>query len=270
MVRAVALSALLTGYDHVLLDLDGCVWVGGLPTPRAPEAVAAVRAAGKRVVFVTNDARNGVEDFVRLLWASGIQAAVEEVVSVGAATQHLLAERFEGARAVVIGSVALHRHVIDAGLRVVNGTPRVAEAGVVVVGVHDGFDYDELRDATTAVLNGATLIGAARDASFPQPDGLWPGGGALLAAVEVAAGTSAHIVVGKPEPPLFATALDRVGPGRALMVGDRLEIDVAGGAAAGIDAALVLSGGTTRADVQAWDGPAPVAVADTLADLLLA
>lgn len=270
MLRAVALSVLLRGYDHVLLDLDGCVWVGGVPTPRAPEAVSALRADGKRIAFVTNDARNGVEDFVRLLWASGMQASVEEIVSVGAATQHLLAERFEGARAVVIGSVALHRHVIDAGLRVVNRTPRVEQAGVVVVGVHDRFDYEELREAARATLNGATLIGAARDANFPQPDGLWPGGGALLAAVEVASGVSAHIVVGKPEPPLFATALDRVGPGRVLMIGDRLELDIAGAHAAGIDAALVLSGGVTAADVEAWSGTAPVAVADTLADLVLA
>jgi HAD superfamily hydrolase (TIGR01450 family) len=270
MLPAVALSALIGRYDHVLLDLDGCVWVGGLPTPRAPEAVAALRTGGKRVAFVTNDARNGVEDFVRLLWASGIQAAVEEIVSVGAATQHLLAERFEGAHAVVIGSVALHRHVIDAGLRVVNHTPRAGEAEVVVVGVHDRFDYDELRDAARATLNGATLIGAARDANFPQPDGLWPGAGALLAAVEVAGGVSAHIVVGKPEPGLFVTALDRVGPGRTLMIGDRLEIDVAGAHAAGIDAALVRSGGVTDADVAAWTGPAPIAVGDTLADLVLA
>jgi HAD superfamily hydrolase (TIGR01450 family) len=270
MVCAVTLSALPRGYDHILLDLDGCVWVGGEPTPRTAEAIAALRADGKRIAFVTNDARLGLEDFVRRLWASGIQASIEEIVSVGAAMQHLLAERFEGARAVVIGSVALHRHVIDAGLRVVNRTSRVAEAEVVVVGVHERFDYGELREATRATLNGATLIGAARDSNFPAPDGLWPGGGALLAAVEVASGVTAHVVVGKPEPQLFLTALDRLGAGRALMIGDRLDIDVAGAHAAGIDAALVLSGGTDRAAAEAWPGPAPVAIADTLADLVLA
>jgi len=269
MVRAVALTPLLAGYDHVLLDLDGCVWVGGEPTPRAPEAIAALRAEGKRIAFVTNDARHGLEDFVRLLWASGIQASVEEIVSVGAAMQHLLAERHEGARAVVIGSVAMHRHVIDAGLRIVNRTEQAAAAEVVVVAVHDRFDYDELREATRATLNGATLIGAARDANYPQPDGLWPGGGALLAAVEVASGVSAHVVVGKPEPQLFLTALDRLGPGRALMVGDRLEIDVAGAQAVGIDAALVLSGATDGTDAQGWSGPPPTAVAGTLAQLVL-
>ena len=270
MVSAMTLSTLVRHYDHVLLDLDGCVWVSGEPTPRAPEAIAALRAGGKRVAFVTNDARLGLEDFVRLLWASGVQASIEEVVSVGAAMQYLLAEQYEGARAVVIGSVALHRHVIDAGLRVVNHTSRAPEAEVVVVGVHDDFNYRELREATQAALNGAAIIGAARDANFPQTDGLWPGGGALLAAVEVASGTPARAVVGKPEPQLFLTALDRLGPGRALMVGDRLEIDVAGANAAGLDAALVLSGGASRADVAAWTGPAPVAVAATLADLVLA
>jgi glycerol-1-phosphatase len=269
MVCAVALSSLLRGYDHVLLDLDGCVWIGGEPTPRAPEAILALRAAGKRVAFVTNDSRYGLEDFVRRLWASGIQASVEEVVTVGAALQHQLAERHEGARAVVIGSLALHRHVIDAGLRVLRSTTGDADADVVVVGVHDGFDYAELRAATRAVLGGAVLIGAARDATFPQPDGLWPGAGSLLAAVEAAAGVRADLVIGKPEPQLFHTALDRLGPGRALMVGDRPELDIAGAIAAGIDGALVLSGGAEDPGPAAPPDRRPVAVAATLAELVL-
>jgi len=254
----------------VLLDLDGCVWIGGDPTPRAPEAIAALRAAGRRVAFVTNDARHGSEDLVRMLWAGGIQASIEEMVGAGAALQHLLAERFPGAPAVVIGSVAVHRHVLDAGLRVVNRTSRVAEAQIAVVSVHDRFDYDELREAAAAVLAGATLIGIARDPNFPQADGLWPGSGSLLAAVEIASATTASIIIGKPDPPLFATALDRLGPGRALMVGDRIAIDVAGAQAAGIDGALVLSGADDRTTLEAWTGEPPIAVADTLADLVLA
>jgi len=266
----VALAPLLDPYDHVLLDLDGCVWIGGEPTPRAPEAIAELRASGRRIAFVTNDARHGSEDLVRLLWAGGIQASIEEVVGAGAALQHLLAEGFPGALAVVIGSVAVHRHVLDAGLRIVNRTPRVTEAGIAVVSVHDRFDYDELREAAAAVLAGATLIGIARDPNFPQADGLWPGSGSLLAAVEVASGATAEIIVGKPHRPLFATALDRLGPGRALMIGDRVAIDVAGAQAAGIDGALVLSGGDDRAALTAWTGEPPVAVATTLAELVLA
>jgi HAD superfamily hydrolase (TIGR01450 family) len=264
-----SLTPLLQSYDHVLLDLDGCVWVANEPTPRAAEAVAALRAAGKRVAFVTNDARHAGEDFVRQLWSGGFQASLEEVVTVGGGLQHVLFERFNGAMAVVIGSRAVHRHVHDAGLRIVNDTDMISRAGVVVVAGHDRFDFEELRQAARALHAGATLVGAARDATFPGADGLMPASGAILAAVEVAGGVKAEIVVGKPEPQLFLTALDRLGPGRALMVGDRLDADVAGAHAAGIDAALVLSGVSERAHVGIDGTPQPVAVADNLGELVL-
>lgn len=265
-----AVSALIGSYDHVLLDLDGCVWLGGRPTPGAPEAVAALRAAGKRVAFLTNDARHGTDEFVLLLWQSGFQASLEEVVTAGGALQHLLAERFAGATAVVIGAAPVHRHVLDAGLRIVNRTDVVSRARVVVVAGHERFDYAELRDATRALLGGATLVAAARDATFPTEAGLMPGSGSILAAVEVASGTTAAAVVGKPAPHLFRTALDRLGPGRTLMVGDRLDTDLAGAHAAGLDAAIVLTGATDRAAAEAAKDPAPVAIADSLAELILA
>lgn len=268
MVAAVKLPPLFSSYEHVLLDLDGCVWLGGHATPGAPEAVMALRRAGKRVVFVTNDPRHTTEELVRRLWAQGFQASVEEVVTVGGALQHLLAERFAGEPAVVIGSPAIHRHATEAGLRIVNGTDMVERASVVVVAGHDEFAFGELREATRALRVGATLVGAARDATYPMPDGPWPGSGAILAAVEVAGGTRAAVVVGKPEPGLFRTALERLGPGRALMVGDRLDTDVAGAHAAGLDAALVLSGITDRATADGAPHPRPVAVADSLAALV--
>jgi len=215
----VTLSALFSSYEHVLLDLDGCVWVGERATAGAPEAVLALRRAGKRVAFVTNDPRHATEELVRRLWAQGFQASVEEVVTVGGALQHLLAERFGGEPAVVIGSPAIHRHVSEAGLRIVNGTDMVGRASVVVVAGHDDFAFGELREATRALRAGATLVGAARDATYPMPDGPRPGSGSILAAVEVAGGTTAATVVGKPEPGLFHTALHRlagkgVGGGR--------------------------------------------------------
>jgi HAD superfamily hydrolase (TIGR01450 family) len=264
------LSPLIAAYDHVLLDLDGCVWIGGQATPRAAEAVAALRAAGKRVAVVTNDARHAPEEFVRRLWQTGLQASLEEVVTVGGAIQHLLAERYAGGAAVVIGAAAVHRHVHDAGLRVVNRTDMVGRAQVVVIAAHDDFDYGELREATRALLGGAALVAAARDPTFPTADGPWPGTGAILAAAETAAGVTATAVVGKPGPQLLRTALDRLGPGRALMVGDRLDADLGAAHAAGLDAAIVLTGSTDRAAAEAARDPAPVAVADSLAELVLA
>ena len=81
------LSPLLAGYDHVLLDLDGCVWVGDDACDGAVEAVAALREAGASVLFLTNDVRHAPEDFVRKLWRLGFQASLAEVVTVGAAIQ---------------------------------------------------------------------------------------------------------------------------------------------------------------------------------------
>jgi glycerol 3-phosphatase-2 len=268
-VSGAPLSPLMADYDHVLLDLDGCVWVGDETTPRAPEALAALRAAGRGIAFVTNDGRHSVEEFVRKLWGLGMQASAEEVVTVGGALQFLLAERYGANRspAVVLGSVSIHRHVEAAGLRIVNGTDFVSRAEVAVVSGHERFDFAELRDATTAVLRGAALIATSRDPTYPTAEGLWPGTGALVAAVETATGQRAH-TIGKPEAGLVHAALDRLGPGRALFVGDRLDTDLAAAVNAGIDGAIVLTGATTGDEAEQAD-PRPTAVAATLADLVL-
>ena len=263
------LSPLFRRYDHALLDLDGCVWVGDEPTPRAVEAVAALREAGKGIAFVTNDARHSSEEFVRKLWQQGFQASLEEVVTVGGAIQHVLAERRDRlGSAFVIGSSAIFRHVTDAGLRAVNGSEFASRADIVVVAGHEDFNYQELRTATQAVLRGADLLGAGRDATFPMPDGPWPGTGAILAAIEFATGRRAH-TVGKPDAQIFHTALDRLGDGRALVVGDRLDADVGGAAAAQLDCALVLTGVVSREAAEAAKEPRPVAVADSLGVLVL-
>jgi glycerol-1-phosphatase len=264
----VPVSARIRPYDHVLLDLDGCVWVGDEPCDGAVEAVAALRDAGTSVLFLTNDVRHAPEELVRKLWRLGFQASVAEIVTVGAAVQFQLSGRGHGS-AFVIGSQALVDHVAGAGLRVLNRTPFATRADVVVVGGHDQFDYDELRTAVQAVLRGAELIGAGRDATFPMPDGPWPGSGAVLAAVEAAARRQADLVVGKPEPAMYEAARDRLGPGRVLAVGDVLESDVAGARRAGLDSALVLTGATSRAAAEAAD-PQPTHVADSLGALVLA
>ena len=257
----------LTRYDNVLLDLDGTLWVGDDALPGAADAVAALREAGKGVAYITNDVRHSPEEFVRKLWRLGFQANVEQIITCGAAVQFLLAERRDGGAAFVIGSQALVDHVADAGLRIVNNTEFATRADVVVVGAHQDFDYRELRIGAQAVLRGAELIGATRDATFPMPDGPWPGSGALLAAVETAAGTRAAQIVGKPEPALYDTARDRLGEGSYIAVGDRLDTDVAGARRAGIDSALVLTGATSRADLDGGAEPRPTLVADSLAAL---
>jgi glycerol-1-phosphatase len=263
----VALSELVAGYDQLILDLDGCVYVGDDPTPGAVEAVEALRELGKPVAFVTNDPRHAGEDYVRRLWRMGIRASLADVVTVGAATQHLLAETRAGRTAFVIGTEAMHRHVRDAGLRILNDTDLATRAEVVVVAGTEDLDYWDLRDASLAVRNGADFLAAGRDPTYPTTGGLWPGTGAILAAVERASGREANIV-GKPEPQLFLTALERLGPGRTLVVGDRLDADVAAAARVGLDAALVLTGGTTAEEAEAAEEPRPTVVAASLAALV--
>ncbi len=261
------LSPLLAAYDSVVLDLDGCVWVGEAPTPGAAEAVAELRAAGKQIIFLTNDGRRSPEEYVRKLWSLGVQASMEEVVTVGAAVQYLLAGR-ERTTVYVIGSPALFKHVAEAGHRIANGTSQATEAALVVVASHDEFDYRELTHATQALLAGAELIAANRDRTFPREDGLWPGTGAIVAALEYATGTRAR-AVGKPEPQIFRAALDRLGDGRTLVVGDRLDADLAGASAAGLDGAIVLTGVASREEAEAASDPAPVAIASDLHTLVL-
>ena len=261
------LSPRIARYDQVLLDLDGCLWVGGDAVEGAPEAVAALREAGKAVAFLTNDVRHAPEEFVRKLWRLGFQAALSEVVTVGSTVQYLLSGRGGGA-AYVVGSQALVDHVAEAGMRIVNRTEFASRADVVVVGAHDALAYEEIRIASQAVIRGAELIGATRDASFPMPDGPWPATGAVLAAIETAAGRTADRIAGKPEPPMYEAARDRLGEGRCIAVGDRLEIDVLGARRAGMDSALVLTGGVTRETAEAAD-PGPTHVADSLAALVL-
>jgi HAD superfamily hydrolase (TIGR01450 family) len=262
------LSRLVSRYDQLILDLDGCVWVGDEATPGAVEAIGALRDAGKRFAFVTNDPRHSGEDYVQKLWRLGVQASLADVVTVGGAVQHLLAETRRGNTAFVIGTESMHRHVADAGIKILNGTDLATRADLVIVAGTDRLTFEELRDATLAVRRGADFLATGRDPTYPMPDGLWPGTGAILAAVEYASGRKANIV-GKPEPQLLLTALERLGEGRTLVVGDRLDADVAAAAKVRLDSALVLTGGTSSEEVEQTREPRPKVVAASLASLVL-
>jgi len=240
------MAALADPYEAVLFDLDGVLYRGSEMVPGASEAVARVRAMGKRVGFVTNNSARTPEAVAARLEGMGINADPSEVETSALATADLLAGRGI-VDAFVVGEEGIRAALQARGIAL--APMDAAKTEVVVVGWDRGVDYAKLRVASILVQRGAALVATNADPSFPASDGNWPGAGALLAAIETTTGALAE-VVGKPHPPLLLAALERVGGGRPLLVGDRLDTDIAGAAGLGWDSLLVLTGISTEDDLR--------------------
>lgn len=239
------LTPSLPSFDGLIVDLDGVVWVGPSAVPGSVAALGELRARGVRLLFMTNDPRGSRADYAAQLRHLGIEVDESDIVTSASALGSLLAGA-AGRTAYVIGSPALKAELAGAGLRLLEGDA-ARDADVVAVGGHAGFDYGELRIAGQAVRRGALLYATGRD--VVMPDGPWPGTGAILAAVEAAAGKKAT-VVGKPEPFIFDHARSLLADCKRLaIVGDDLDSDIAGGKRAGLATILVLSGTATQADL---------------------
>lgn len=259
--------ALAEQFDGLLVDLDGVVWIGREPVPGAAEALRQLIDGGKEIVFVTNNSVRQPAAYAAYLREAGIPAADDRVVTAGAATAGLAAERVgAGGTAFVIGAPGFKETVAAAGLTLLEDEA-ARHADAVVVSGHREFDYAELLTATFALRNGASLFGTSRDPTLPMPGGAWPGTGATLAAVETASGRTAEIG-GKPERHLFEQARALIPAAeRVAMVGDRLASDIEGGRRAGLATVLVLSGAGTRAEAEAAEPP-PDHIVEDLAGLL--
>ncbi len=246
-------------YDSFLFDLDGVLYRGDEAMPHAPGAMARLRKAGARLVFMTNNSSRTPEQVASKLGAVGIAAKPKEVVTSALATAELLAAR-GGGSAFVVGQDGLRSALQGAGLEIVDGAPRVVD--YVVVGFDGSADYEKLKVASLLVERGAKLVATNPDASFPAADGLWPGAGALLAVITTTTLATPEIV-GKPFAPLFEASLRRAGGARPLVVGDRLDTDIAGAASLGWDSLLVLTGVSSAEDARTAD-PAPTYVGEDL------
>ena len=252
-------------FDGLIVDLDGVVWIGPAAVPGSVPAIAELRARGVRLVFLTNDPRASRAEYATRLEELGIPADERDIVTSGSALAALLRESEQaGTKTFVIGSPSLKRELAAVGLDLVDGEDG-RRAEIVAVGGHAGFDYGELRIATQAVRSGARLYAAGRDATFPMPDGPWPGTGSIVAAVEVAGGKAASSV-GKPEPFIFDIARSRLaGCRRVAIVGDNLASDIAGGKRAGLTTILVLTGTNQRGDVAGAEVPPDIVLPDLAA-----
>ena len=230
-------------YDAVFVDLDGVVYIGEEPIPPAVAGLAKLRDAGTRVVFITNNASRTPEQVADRLMRLGVAAEPDDVVTSAQAAATLVRDHCgPGARVLVTGSPALRHELRAAGLHPVGSVDDRPDA--VVQGYAPDLTYHDLAEAALAVQSGALWIATNADTTLPDPRGMLPGNGALVAAVATATGRQ-PLIAGKPARALFDEARRRTGADRPIVVGDRPETDVAGARGAGIDVMLVLSGVTT-------------------------
>ncbi|MGK2956756.1 MAG: HAD-IIA family hydrolase [Solirubrobacterales bacterium] len=240
--------ALADSYDGFLCDLDGVVWLGHDFLPGSVETITALINADKRICFVTNNPRLAPADQAALLRKGGINVEDVQVVTAATTLIKLAIERHgEGAPVLGVGTPSFVGQLAAGGFDMLPADD-AASAKAVLVSGHRGFDYDELKVTSMLVREGADLIATSADPTMPMPDGLWPGSGAILAAIETAAGRKG-ITTGKPAPALFEAGLDVLGrPERVAMIGDRPDTDIAGAQACGIDGILVTSAGGASRD----------------------
>lgn len=260
-------TTVLEGLDGLVCDLDGVMYRGAEPVGGSAEAINRLRAGGVRVVFCSNNASPTIERYLDKLGSMGVEVSPNELVTSAVVTVEVLAARkAAGKSAIVVGEDGLREALRSIGV-IVDDDPGSRTADFVVVGFDQSFTYATLRRASHAVRDGAELIACNTDASFPTSDGLWPGAGSLVAAIETATGRRAE-VMGKPHEPMMRAAERHLGDATQIAaVGDRSNTDLDGGRAMGWTTILVLSGVTSAAEAAELD-PQPDLTLDRLADLL--
>ena len=240
-------------YDSFVFDLDGVLYIQNEPISSGIAFANRVSFAGKQRLFLTNNSKYTRADYRDKLSRLGVSGVKEEEIltSAYAAVFFLKKNRdIKGKSAFALGGLGLREELKSAGMTVLEGDAGRG-ADFVLVGWDTELTFDRLKNAVLAVNAGAEFIATNDDATFPAPDGLWPGAGAIVAAVERATGRT-PVIVGKPHRYMMDIALARLGgpSERTVLIGDRLETDVLGGRRAGIKTALVLTGVSKREDVE--------------------
>lgn len=260
----------------VLFDMDGVLYVGQQPLPGVQALWDYLDATGRGRLCVTNNASQNGAQFAVKLTKMGLPAHGDQVLGSAEATAAWLAEQVAAHRAgmpngfapgpvFVMGMAGLRDALTLHGFEL---TSDPFAAAYCVSGANFALTYDDLADATLAIRNGARFIGTNPDLTFPTERGLVPGAGAVLALLQAAGGV-APTVIGKPNAPMFALAMEKLGatPATTLMVGDRYDTDIAGAAALGLLTAGVLTGVSTRDEMLAG-APPPTYIFPGLPELL--
>lgn len=227
-------------HDVLLLDLDGVVYVGEHAVRRAPDVLAAARAAGVGLAFVTNNAARTAASVAEHLTRVGITADADDVVTSAQAAAAMLAGQLPpGARVLVVGGEGLVEAVTAVGLTPVSSADD--QPAALVQGFAPQVGWAMLLEACVAVRAGVPWVATNPDVTLPTARGLAPGNGALVDVVRRTTGCE-PTVAGKPFRPILDEAIRRTGARRALLVGDRLDTDIQGANTAGVPSMVVLTG----------------------------
>jgi len=256
-----------------IVDLDGTVWRGDEVIPGAPEGIAAFRDAGLALRFVTNSTNVDREAFRDTIESMGIPGDVGGLSTAASATATYLAEHHPDAEVYVVGSDVLYDEIREAGLTVVSeqdpsSRPRdVAPADVVAAGKAYDIDFDLLTETLWAFDQGTLFVATNADRAFPTEDGLKPGAGCTIGAIQGMTGRE-PLVVGKPSEHMADAVTEQLGvaPGECLVVGDNLHTDILMGERAGMETVLVLTGATRREEI-GGSGVEPDHVVDSLGEV---
>ena len=235
-----AAGHLLERYSAFAVDLDGVIWRGDVFLEGAIDGLAAIRATGKPLVVMTNNGSYLPEEIVERLGKGGFELQISEVLTSSLVARRWIAEQgLEGGTAFILGpkSVAVQ---FDDLLKVQRIEPG-ASADVVIVGRDVDFTYERLKVAANSIRAGGRFLALNWDPVMPVDDGVVPGTGSIVAAMEAASGEK-PVVMGKPEPPMMEAGAQILGQSPVLMIGDRIEADIVGAQRMGWDAALALTG----------------------------
>jgi 4-nitrophenyl phosphatase len=248
---------------NLIIDMDGVLWHGNRAMPGIGRCLADVQALGLNVVLASNNSTKTLAQLQAKLEHMHIDLRPEQLLTSADATINYLKRHYANAKtAYVVGEDGLFDAVARAGFstitpetvsQIATDTPQnlPTAADFVVGGLTRNLNFELMAMAGLLVRAGVPFIATNADASFPSERGQLPGAGAVMALIEVASGV-APVVVGKPEPIIFQEALARLGAdaSSSAMIGDRLETDILGAQRAGLTSILVLSGVSTKADIE--------------------
>ncbi|MEF2967104.1 HAD-IIA family hydrolase [Paenibacillus sp. M1] len=238
----------LHDFSGYLFDLDGTIYIGDKALDGAAATIRGLRERKKAVIFATNTTLYTREEVRDKLAGHGITCRTEEIITALSAAGAYFRDFASGAKVFLVGGAAMREEMHRSGISV---TREAGQATHVLVGLDRGFDFDKLTAAVNAVRGGARLIAANPDPFCPAEEGVIPDTWAFIKAIETASGVPPHETVGKPSKYYASCALRqlRTSPEQCLMVGDRLDTDIALGKSIGMSTALVLSGVDTRESV---------------------